>query len=448
MPKLFNKKSKTDGWYIKKLYPHFDSALPFEESKRLVSNPQKVISYPFYPLMAYDKKNRRFKGHNDRSVKSRPIKYAAHKDGYIYSFYARNLSELYETRIEAVGIDNHVIAYRKNKGNNVDFSCAAFDEIDRRGDCVAMALDISGFFDNINHEKLKQEWCLTIEKEILPLDQFKIFQSLTRWAEVNRDKCYERLKIDINNPPFPLCNDSDFHNIVKARASELESLISRNKDNFGIPQGTALSALLSNIYMIPFDISMMKLANEIGGYYRRYSDDILWICTEEEKDLVLSNVDTALLGRGVKEDGVPNLIRKDEKTDISIFKNTKNQIICDKPFQYLGFTYDGNKRLIRSQTLARYWRRLIYSVRAVKRKAYKARKEGKNPKPFRKGLNRDLTHLGSKNFITSYAYSAQKKMGGRGIRNQVKDHRKKIEEELSMTKEKKKQRRRKTKNST
>ncbi len=445
VPRLY-KKPKINEWYEKKFYPHFDSALPFEDAQRLVTNPQKVISYPFSPLLAYEKKARRFKGHDDRSVKKRPIKYAAHKDGYIYSYYARNLSAQYEERIGNLNLDDNVIAYRKGIGkNNVSFACDAFDEIDARGNCLAMALDISGFFDNINHDKLKDEWCLTIGEEKLPLDQFKIFQSLTKWAEVSRDECYERLNIDTKDAPFPLCNDSDFHKVVKARSSDLNSLVTRNKNNFGVPQGTAMSALLSNIYMIPFDVSMMELSKEIGGYYRRYSDDILWICSKEHEALVLSKVDEALIERGVKKDGKPNLIRKDEKTDISIFENSGDNLTCDKPFQYLGFTYDGNNRLIRSQTLARYWRRLIYSVRAVKREANKARREGKNPKSFRKALNQELTHLGNRNFITAYAYKAQRKMGGRGIRNQVKDHQAKIEEELNMTKAKRKRRRQKSK---
>jgi len=84
MPRLFKKKTKKDGWYIKKMYPHFDMPLPFEAAERLVTNPAKVASYPFHPFLSYDKKVRRYRGPDDRSVKKRPIKYAAHRDGHIY----------------------------------------------------------------------------------------------------------------------------------------------------------------------------------------------------------------------------------------------------------------------------------------------------------------------------------------------------------------------------
>lgn len=228
MPRLFKKKSKIDGWYEKKKYPHFDLPLSYEHAQALVSNHQKIPSHSFHPFLAYEKETRRFKGRDkrtgtlDSSVKKRPIKYAAHKDGYIYSYYAKKISESYEARVNALGIDLNVIAYRSGKGNNVDFAKAAFDEIDRRGSCVAIALDISGFFDNIDHNNLKKEWCATIGQPKLPDDHFALFKSLTRWSEVNRDDCFARLKehipiFDHKNPPWPICNDNDFRRIIKGK---------------------------------------------------------------------------------------------------------------------------------------------------------------------------------------------------------------------------------------
>ena len=39
-----------------------------------------------------------------------------------------------------------------------------------------------------------------------------------------------------------------------------------------------------------------------------------------------------------------------------------------KPLQYLGFTFDGRRALIRSGTLARYYRRMRNGVRVAKRR--------------------------------------------------------------------------------
>jgi hypothetical protein len=425
VPHLFKKKPKIDGWYEKKKYPHFDLPLSYKHAQALVSDPQKIPSHSFHPFLAYEKIARRFKGRNNISVKKRPIKYAAHKDGYIYSYYAKKISESYEARVNALGIDKNVIAYRSGKGNNVDFANAAFDEIDRRGSCVAIALDISGFFDHINHQNLKEEWCITIGQSKLPSDHFALFKSLTGYSEVNRDACFARLKehiptFDCKNPGAQICDDNDFRRIIKGRGTGIKTLVEKNTKKFGIPQGTAMSALLSNIYMIPFDQAMNKLANEVDGYYRRYSDDILWICDAKHKDIVLKEVDKNLQKRG------DSLVRKDEKTDISIFSPTS-----DKPFQYLGFTYDGKKRLLRSQTLARYWRRMVYATRSVKREADKAKKIGKNGNHFRKKLNLSLTHLGKGNFVTNYAYPAQIKMGEKAaIRKQLSGHLERIDKDL------------------
>jgi hypothetical protein len=46
----------------------------------------------------------------------------------------------------------------------------------------------------------------------------------------------------------------------------------------GIPQGSAMSALLSNVYLIDFDEYLQILGQKMGFAYRRYCDDILIIC--------------------------------------------------------------------------------------------------------------------------------------------------------------------------
>lgn len=72
-----------------------------------------------------------------------------------------------------------------------------------------------------------------------------------------------------------------------------------NKVNpYGIPQGSSMSALLSNIYMIPFDLKIKKLAEEVGGMYRRYSDDIIFVCSKDHRNEVQEKIKSAILERG------------------------------------------------------------------------------------------------------------------------------------------------------
>ena len=44
-----------------------------------------------------------------------------------------------------------------------------------------------------------------------------------------------------------------------------------------------MSAILSNLYMIDFDIHFSELAKKYNALYKRYSDDITIICSVEDK---------------------------------------------------------------------------------------------------------------------------------------------------------------------
>lgn len=427
------KPRKQEGWYAKKGYPHFDMPLSLDKARELVTCPETVSKHQFLPFLSYEKKVRRYRGKDKRSLKSRPIKYASHRDGYIYAYYSKLLSERYEQKLRDNKLTECVIAYRAGMGSNITFARLAFDEIKRRGNCVAIALDISGFFDNIDHANLKKEWSDLLGVKKLPVDHYAVFKSLTRWSEVNRDECYERMSVTDKTVTRPICKDyKEYRERIKGRGSSIPSLVHSNKrddgtwKDYGIPQGSPASALLSNIYMQPFDKVMMEVSAQTGGYYRRYCDDILWICDAHHVNDVLSAVDAALKERGKK------LERKEDKTEISKFSmSPKGILFADNPFQYLGFEFDGHRRLIRSQTLSRYWRRVVYAVRATRRDAKKSAQYKYEPRAFRKKLNKQLTHLGKGNFIRSYAYRAQNEMGGgSSIKKQLAGHYERIKREF------------------
>lgn len=434
---------KLEGWYQKKGYPHFDLPLEIEAAKKLVMDKETVAKHQFLPFISYEKKARRYKGHNQCSVKTRPIKYASHRDGYIYSYYSMILSEGYEKQLENYELSECVIGYRKGKGSNITFARAAFDEIERRRNCAAIAVDISGFFDNIDHKNLERQWCEILGVQRLPPDHLNVFKSLTRWSEVDRDRCYERLGVTEKTTTRPLCRGKSgvdwklYRNIIKGRDGVYNSLISSNRSSngtwksYGIPQGSPASALLSNIYMFPFDIEMKKLADSICGYYRRYSDDILWICDENDIQHVINEIHRNLHDRG------ECLSIKEEKTEISRFKHMQNGLLsCDRRIQYLGFEFNGKKRLIRPQTLAKYWRRAIRSARSTKYQAIKDANNSGTLTIFRKTLNKNFTHLGKCNFITGYVYRAQKEIGGEesNIKRQIAGHYERISKELYLPK--------------
>lgn len=411
-----------------KSYKHFDRPVSKSKAYDLVASPKTINKHSFLPFIYYEKKVRKYRGKRHRiRLKKRPIMYASHKDGLIYSYYTILLSQLYEDKLHKLGINNCVTAYRPAIGNNIKFANDAFQEIQRRKNCAAIAIDISSFFDNIDHENLKKEWCSLLGEKRLPDDHFKVYKSITKWSRVDRDECYTLLNINKNKVPSPICSPEKFRNKIRA-----QGLITVNKDAYGVPQGSPISAFLANLYMLPFDQEMHEITDHIGGYYRRYSDDILWICDVEDKDKILSSVDKALTKRGSE------LKRSTEKTEITVFnrKDEGEQISYSivkggkhnyqKPFQYLGFTFDGKNKLIRSQTLGRFHRRIRYAVRAAKRSARKH----SNPKIFRNSLNQKLTHLGKGNFITTYVKNASVFMESESIKKQVSGSYQRVTKEL------------------
>jgi hypothetical protein len=95
-----------------------------------------------------------------------------------------------------------------------------------------------------------------------------------------------------------------------------------------------------------------------------------------------------------------------------------------KPLQYLGFLFDGEQYLLRSQTLAKFYRRLHRAVSFAKqqhKKSIKGKIHGRDIL-HKRSLSAKITHLGLGNFITGYAAKARSKMKGDSIRRQLAKH--------------------------
>ena len=189
--------------FLKKGYLHFDRRiwLPdhLDSIRSLVSDPDRVAKNPYYPFVRWVMKTPRYKKVKDNegkeirqlTLKERPIAFASHRDSLIYAFYAHALTEDYEQHIKAQGFAESVLAYRSDLGlSNVDFAREVFRHIHERGPCSAIALDVTGFFDNLDHGILKDHWCQVIGQSQLPADQYKMFRSLTKYSYVNRIPVY------------------------------------------------------------------------------------------------------------------------------------------------------------------------------------------------------------------------------------------------------------------
>jgi hypothetical protein len=424
--------ANTPPWYTRRTYLHFDPNIFYPLIERIVLNPSEVARHSFYPFISFNVVSKKIKYDQisdalTEKLKVRPIAYAAHLDSHIYSYYCQQLSDLYEKALVESGVDKNVLAFRKLSKGNIDFAKDVFCEIKKFGGCCVIASDIEKFFDKINHSVLKQQWCRLLGQERLPADHFAIFKSLTKYAKVDKRALYKVLGLSYRNPHgkgrrLRLCEPNDFR--TKVRGGKL---IITNGFDYGIPQGSPISALLSNLYLLEFDKIMADAVNKVNGKYFRYCDDI-FIIIPGDPDYFLN-----LASHVLKEDF--KLEIHPTKTEKSRFYLNRGKLTCEKPIQYLGFIFDGERILIRSAALARFSEKMKKSVRVAKASMKKVNlvrgSKGLSPRSiFKKKLYQKFSYLGGKNFV-SYGFKAADIMGSSAIRKQLKPLWTRLQEEIA-----------------
>lgn len=409
------RKARQDGWYTKKSFPHFDLPLSFDDAKSKVTDPAYVAAKPFWPFIGFVDRKRRFKKNKETIIiktKDRPLRYCSHHDGYIHSYYAMHLAAKYEAKIVEMNIADGVVGYRQNIGTNVDMAKAAFDEIRRRKDCVVIAFDIEGFFESIDHRVLKSNLQTVLGVDRLAPDWFKVFRSMTQYSWVEIESLAERVDFELAKPPRPLCSAGDFRVKIRGDGGAFSKILNTNLKGYGIPQGSPISAVLSNIYMMEFDRACARFVESLGAFYKRYSDDIILVCRPGQQKLIVDFVTQEISKLG------PSMKISAEKTEISEFKGAADGgLICDRPVTYLGLTFDGNHTRLRHRTVSRYYRRMSYAARHTAKAAARAGSR----KVFMRKLYRELTHLGKQNFY-SYAKRAKVILGENTPVRQLRRH--------------------------
>jgi hypothetical protein len=434
--------------YLKKGYLHFDLRFWFpehkEELKKILKNGLRVFHkkhkrdewWAFSPFIKILINTPRYKFQNtenkyDLETKIRPICFASHHDSLIFGFYSYALTRKYEEYIEGENFSECVLAYRSNLGGkcNIQFSKEVFEEVRRRGNCSVIALDIKGYFDHIDHEILKEKWSRIIGEK-LPEDQYKIYQALTEYSYVTKNSILKKYNISIKKlPSLPktlldlVPGKQDYEKYQKLRSDKL--IVTNNKPDkksgryLGIPQGSGMSALLSNIYLIDFDKYFIEKARDEGFMYRRYCDDIIIVCdsnkaNELQKLTIKKILDDYYLEIQDKKVELTEF-RPNSKGKIRAFNKKKlinigidetditNENFFYKSLQYLGFEFNGQDIFIRSSSLSRYFRKM--KARIVKTVSMAYSDNRKAEKIWTRQLFHRYSHLGKRNFL-SYAYKA------------------------------------------
>lgn len=446
----------TINWekYKTKKYLHFDNPLSIKRIKHLIQNPQWISTHAFLPFIKFDmvftkytsnkiaeltKINQIQKTSKKKHSKIRTIMYASHKDQFIYKYYGDILNNYYNQYAWANNIDSSVLAYRNNKKgkSNIHFSAEVFRFLKKQDEAIILSLDFSQFFDKIVHKKLKNNIRIILDTNEIPLDIYNVFKNNTKYSYVNREKIEDFLiekygkektnELRKKHQLKRIMSDKEFRDFKKDN-------LYKNKKPYGIPQGSGLSAVCSNIHLIQFDKEMVRWAKDHRALYRRYSDDFIIIIptkTHSDKIEFIENEVIDIVDKYAKY----GLKIKREKTEVRALKNKQ---IYDKngkksTLDYLGFVMDGNNVQIREKSLFKYYSRAYRKAKVCKNILEKVGKKYEWRKLYKVYTHLGINYKGHGNFI-SYAKKADKLMQEAGlnskINNQIKRHWNKIQKRL------------------
>jgi hypothetical protein len=443
------KSNNSPSWLKNRGYLHITRQIDvYDNSETVLSkiyNTKYVAEYAFFPLIHASIDERRYKnnpitqepchsykdenGVTQKHIKKRPLHYATHMDALIFGYYAEILQNEYEKELaKNPDLSDCILAYRRVKIPNdkyekckstIHFADEVFSEIQNRSqndDCVVLTFDIKSFFPSLNHKKLKEAWAKLIKKEELPDDHYNVFKASTRFSYIllddlrvnqkrgNRKAGFDEKKLAQirNKQGFNAFfeSPSEFREKIKNGAIKLHRFpFRKGKDDkpTGIPQGLPISAILANLYLLEFDKKVFqKVSLEIGGYYRRYSDDMVIICNRHNaeylKEFIETSIKESLVEISKEKTEVflfKEMILGNQPTRLTSIKMTKDTCIIEAPFTYLGFEFYGSQTLIKSANLAKFYRRMISTVKRKSKLALKiAENEGKKPIIFKRRLHK------------------------------------------------------------
>lgn len=506
MTSIIQKGKKNKDWFRLKRYPHVGMQLEPKDRAWIepyVKNKEAISTHAFYPFIHRQLKVRKFRKEichdgtrsnlRKPTTKEREIYFSNHLDSNIFSYYSEILSFAYEKQIEELQICDCITAYRKIKLTpeneksrnkcNIDFANDVFQFIKSKKEqnLVAITFDIKSFFDNLDHTLLKKYWKQVIKSgSDLPKDHYNVYRNITKFSFVEEDDLFNQFKEQIiverkpksfkeikikkknylrNKRAVAYCSKENIDQIrelglIKANKYIYESSNKKVVRIKGIPQGSAISATLANIYMLDFDKKANDLLKNLGGLYQRYSDDMVAICPIEYEDAIIQHFLTSI---------------KDYKLEIQISKTqvfhfTYNQLsqrhFCSEKnlntnklqentlFEYLGFQFDGYNTLIKNSSISSYYRKMKRSFARSHFYTYHNRTKTKG-KVFKSRLYKKFTFKGAKrrriyqrhpsksnvfikthiydwgNFIT-YANLARDTIPDNKIKGQLKNHWKKF----------------------
>jgi len=349
-----------------KPYAHFDLrvSLSMPSIRKYVMDRTKIVTHSFYPFIHFEKKNSRYGKKGPK--KPRELYYCSHLDRCVYQRYAFLLNCQYNIWACENNIDDVAIAYRDSLGkNNIDFAKDAFDAIRSFPQCFILVGDFTNFFDNLEHQYLKKMMCEVLGVERLPQDCFSVFKNITRFSSWDWKDIVKAAGENIAERGVRKKINSKETVLTKEQFQKNKKDIKKNISGVGVPQGSPISAVLSNIYMIKFDKDIKRYVTSKGGIYMRYSDDFI-IVLPYERDAEIADFTSYIFSYVESMKGLIDLQK--EKTSCYTYKD---EVIYegDQPssINYLGFLFDGKNIRIRPRAITKYYYRMRRKANTIGR---------------------------------------------------------------------------------
>lgn len=423
-----------------KSYAHFDCRISIKTAWNYITNPQNIARHHFFPFIQFEKRYIKYNAAIGKNDKNRPICYSSHMDRCIYQYYAYQLNQKYNRFSLDNGFSESSVAYRNNlKKCNIDFAKQALNFIQAQQDCYIIVGDFTKFFESLNHMFLKKQLCTLLNCKSLSADIYAVYKNITKYSSWSLQSLLALNNLENTSAGRRLLNSKKTVLSQQEFKEHKHKHLFSNKTSVGIPQGSAISAILANIYMMKFDKAISEHVKKTNGLYMRYSDDFIIILPQETASSFLENYN--FIVNEIKK--TPDLKLEPQKTQLYHFSsgmltNCNTSFIAGSEpgkdiLNYLGFSFNGKIVSIRSKTLSKYYYRMYRKIRAIFKDSTLSEKEKRIilHKVYLRYSSRGAflktnPQKTEGNFIT-YVYRAQKIFGvPHQLDHEVKRHMQKI----------------------
>ena len=377
----------------RKGYTHFDRRVTYREVQNKVEDPEFVKRHAFYPLISTQLIIPRYhridviSSDKRREDKERDIAYAAHLDHRIYQYYALLWNDLYEKKLNAYGASSCICAYRSGKHiSNITAAAHAFKSIRELRDALVVTGDFSKFFPSISHQHLVFAMRSLFDGERIPDDHYRVLKSVLHYAlwplrsllgingfNISTSK-KERKGIRRFNYRFSTALTREQFKQYKSKCIQTPW---RDVPNVGrgIPQGLAVSGVLSNIYMLEVDRKVNDVIACLGGTYLRYCDDFILVVPWENRDKASEAMREICSVPGVKLNSEKtgrfrvygHSVAAIDENGHALEGKARNEIA------FLGFEFDGTSVHLRKRTAGRFFHRYHRAARVLLKRKQKGR---------------------------------------------------------------------------